>query len=98
MRPGQVFIIPIVQELWIKSLAENNLGRSRPRVWPVAGPRRAEKVSRIGACGTVRVAAVREREGIGAADQCQLPDGVGRHKMGAIEYRTKELSSAYEYS
>ncbi len=35
MQPGQVFIIPIVQESWINALAENNLGRidcaSEPR-------------------------------------------------------------------
>ncbi len=79
MQPGQVFITTIVQESWINVLAENNLGRSRPRGWTAAGLGRAEEVSRIGACGTVRVAAALEREGIGAADQCQLPDGVGCH-------------------
>ncbi len=79
MRPGQVFITPIVQDLWIKTLAENKLSRSIPRVWAAAGPRPAEELSRIGACGTVRVAGALEREGIGAADQCQLPDGVGCH-------------------
>ena len=98
MRPGQVFIIPIIQESWIKALAENELGRIRLREWPAAEFGRANGVSRIGACGTVRVAAALEREGIGAADQCQLPDGVGRHQAGETEYRTKELSSAYEYS
>ena len=59
----------------INALAENKLSRSRPRVWAVAGPRRAEEVSRIGACGTVRVAGALEREGIGAADQCHWPTG-----------------------
>ncbi len=38
MRPGEVFITPIVQELWIKTLAENNLGRIRLRGWPGAVP------------------------------------------------------------
>ncbi len=75
MRPGQVFIIPIIQESWINALAENELGRIRLREWPAAEFGRANGVSRIGACGTVRVAAALEREGIGAADQCQLPDG-----------------------
>ncbi len=34
----------------------------------------------------------------GASPFAGLPDGVGRHSMGAIEYRTKELSSVCEYS
>ena len=70
MRPGLFVIRLIVQELWIKTLEDNELGRSRPRVWPAAGPGRAEEVSRIGAHAAVR------------------------HKAGAIEYRTKQLSSA----
>ncbi len=39
MRPGQIFIIPIVQESWINALAENELGCIRLRGWPSAGPR-----------------------------------------------------------
>ncbi len=38
MRPGQVFIIPIVQETWINALAENNLSRTRLREWTGAVP------------------------------------------------------------
>ncbi len=75
MRPGLFFIRLTIQELWIKTLSENNLGCIRLRGWPAAGPRRAEEVSRIGACGKVRVAAALEREGIGAADQCHWPTG-----------------------
>ncbi len=45
MRPGQVFIILIVQESWINALAENELGRIRPAGWPAAEFGRANGVS-----------------------------------------------------
>ncbi len=38
------------------------------------------EVSRIGDAVAARLAVTLEREGIGAADQCRLADGVGRHK------------------
>ncbi len=92
MQHGQVFITPIVQESWIKTLTENKLGRSRLRGWPAAGPRRAEEVSRIAACGTVRVAAGPDREGIGPGDHCQLPNRTGRrHWMGRLNIGRKNV-------
>ena len=78
MRPGQVFITPIVQESWINALAENKLGRSRLRGWPAAGPGRTNEVSRVGAAAAVRLAVTVERSSDGAASAAARRAGVRR--------------------
>ena len=93
MRPGQVFITPIVQESWFNALAENNLGRTRPRGWPKAGPGRAEEVSRVGAAVAARSAVTLERSSDGAASAAAGRAGVrlgGPSLNGRDQYRTEE--------
>ncbi len=97
MQPGQVFITPIVQESWIKTLTENNFPRIRPQGWPAAGPRRAEEVARIGACAAVRIAVDPRRTRPVPRPSPPCPTGRVGIRRG-LEYRTKQLLDIYEYS
>ncbi len=78
MRPGEIVITPIVQESWIKTLTENNMGRSRLRGWAAAEPGRTNEVSRVGAAAAVRLAVTVERSSEGAASAAARPAGVRR--------------------
>ncbi len=91
MRPGQVFITPIVQDSWINTLAENDFRRidweRGPR--PSSGERTPSRVQEELTLpfGSQLIGGGRGR----CLTRRPLPDGGGRHSMGAIEYRTKEL-------
>ncbi len=78
MQHGQVFITPIVQESWIKTLTENDLGRIRLCGWPAAEPGRTNEVSRVGAAAAVRLAVTVERSSDGAASAAARRAGVRR--------------------
>ncbi len=90
MRPGEIFITPIVQEPWINALAKNDFRRidweRGPR--PSSGERTASRVQEE---LSARLGSQLFRGGLGRCLTRRRPARrVRRHSMGETEYRSEE--------